>query len=123
MGDGLDLASFDSGRARPPAQGGRKDGLIVSHRLWCVVGAAALLAMTPPTAARIAAQGSGVTVHGSATTHFKYVLTNTVRDGRLITGSWPTAELTPGDYTLRITARDYSGNVAGAGRDLKITLQ
>lgn len=69
------------------------------------------------------AQGSGITVHGSATTHFKYVLTNTVRDGRLVTGSWPTAELTPGDYTLRITARDYSGNVAGAGRDLKIRLQ
>ena len=69
------------------------------------------------------APGSGITVHGSATTHFKYVLTNTVRDGRLATGSWPIAELPPGDYTLRITARDYSGNAAAAGRDLRVTLE
>ena len=69
------------------------------------------------------APGSGITVHGSAATHFKYVVSNTVRDGELATGVWHTGELPAGDYTLRITARDYSGNAASAGRDLKIVLE
>ncbi|KAF1721759.1 gluconolaconase [Pseudoxanthomonas wuyuanensis] len=67
--------------------------------------------------------GSGVTVHGSAITRFQYLVTNTVRDGQLATGRWQPGELPAGDYTLRITARDYSGNVASAGRDLPMTLQ
>ena len=69
------------------------------------------------------APGSGITVHGSAATHFRYVLTNTVRDGELATGTWRTDGLPAGDYTLRITARDYSGNVASTGRDLKLLLE
>ncbi len=69
------------------------------------------------------APDSGITVHGSAVTRFQYVLTNTVRDGLLATGLWQPSELPAGDYILRITARDYSGNEAEAGRELPITLQ
>jgi sugar lactone lactonase YvrE len=76
-----------------------------------------------PEAVKVAyAPDSGITVHGSAVTRFKYVLTNTVRDGILATGYWQPAELTPGDYLLRITARDYSGNHAITGRDLRVTI-
>lgn len=56
------------------------------------------------------ADESGITVYGSARTRFLYELTNTVRDGRAARGSWDTAELTPGDYTLRIIAGDFHGN-------------
>ena len=69
------------------------------------------------------APGSGITVHGNAVTHFKYVVTNVVRDGQLATSLWQTAVLPAGDYTVRITARDYSGNAATAGRDLAVTLE
>jgi hypothetical protein len=69
------------------------------------------------------APGSGITVHGSAATHFKYLLTNTVRDGELATGTWQADGLPAGDYILRITARDYSGNVASSGRDLELLLE
>ncbi|HEY0504007.1 MAG TPA: NHL repeat-containing protein [Lysobacter sp.] len=67
--------------------------------------------------------GSGITVHGSAITRFQYLVTNTVRDGRLATGLWHPADLPAGDYVLRITAQDYSGNVASAGRDLPVRLE
>ena len=69
------------------------------------------------------APGSGITVHGSAVTRFKYSVTNTVRDGHWAEGAWQVGELPPGDYTLRITARDYSGNEAQGRRDLKLRLQ
>ncbi|MGH8081553.1 MAG: gluconolaconase, partial [Lysobacter sp.] len=69
------------------------------------------------------APDSGITVHGSAITRFRYLLTNTVRDGKLSAGLWMPNELPPGDYTLRITARDYSGNEATARRDLAVTLR
>ena len=71
----------------------------------------------------IYAPGSGITVHGSAATRFKYEVTNIVRDGELATGSWRTEGLPAGDYILRITARDYSGNVASAGHDLGLSLE
>ncbi|WP_064747677.1 NHL repeat-containing protein [Lysobacter antibioticus] len=69
------------------------------------------------------APDSGITVHGSAITRFRYMVSNTVRDGRLIAGSYSPSELPAGDYLLRITARDYSGNVAAAGRDLAVRVQ
>ena len=69
------------------------------------------------------APGSGITVHGNAVTHFKYVVTNVVRDGELSTGMWQASALPPGDYTLRIVASDYSGNLALTGRDLALTLE
>ncbi|MGX9718842.1 gluconolaconase [Stenotrophomonas acidaminiphila] len=74
-------------------------------------------------AARVAyAEDSGITVHGSAVTRFRYVLSNTVRDGRLARGALPVEELPPGEYVIRITAKDYSGNEAGERRELRIAV-
>ncbi|MCL7715321.1 gluconolaconase [Stenotrophomonas mori] len=76
-----------------------------------------------PDAAKVAyAEDSGITVHGSARTRFRYVLTNTVRDGTLASGTLEPSLLAPGNYTLRITARDFSGNEAVAGRELAVTV-
>ena len=69
------------------------------------------------------AEGSGITVYGSKATRFLYQVTNTVRDGVARSGSWNPAGLAPGDYTIRILAADYAGNVALAGRDLAITIE
>jgi hypothetical protein len=66
------------------------------------------------------ADASGITVYGSATTRFLYQVTNLVRHGRVAEGVWKTSELQPGDYTLRVTAQDYAGNEATAGRDLPV---
>jgi len=68
------------------------------------------------------APDSGITVHGSAVTRFRYLVSNTVRDGRVETGRWQPDALAPGAYILRASARDYSGNEAVGPRDLKITL-
>jgi 5-hydroxyisourate hydrolase-like protein (transthyretin family) len=62
-------------------------------------------------------------VHGSASTRFRYVVTNTVRDGRIAEGLWQPDALPAGDYLIRIAARDYSGNQAVANRDLAVTLE
>jgi hypothetical protein len=69
------------------------------------------------------APDSGITVHGSSVTRFRYVLTNTVRDGLLATALWQPSELAPGDYTIRITARDFSGNAAGNATDLALSVR
>lgn len=69
------------------------------------------------------ADGSGITVYGSKATRFLYQVTNTVRDGVARQGSWNPAGLAPGDYTIRILAADYAGNVAQAGRDLAISVE
>jgi len=69
------------------------------------------------------ADKSGITVYGNKTTRFLYVVTNTVRDGAAKEGSWDPAALAPGDYTIRIHAADFAGNVAVGGRDLPITVQ
>ena len=66
------------------------------------------------------ADGSGITVHGNATTRFLYVVSNLVRDGRAEVQGWRVAGLTPGDYVLRIHAADHAGNVTAGGRDLPI---
>ncbi len=68
------------------------------------------------------ADESGITVYGSKQTRFLYEVTNTARDGRAERGFWDTAELPPGDYTLRVLAADYAGNEATANRDLPITI-
>lgn len=68
------------------------------------------------------APDSGITVHGSAVTRFRYLVTNTVRDGLVETGRWQADALPAGDYVIRGSARDYSGNEATGPRDLKITL-
>ena len=69
------------------------------------------------------AEQSGITVYGSETTKFFYEVTNWVRDGRAKRDVWDASELPPGDYTLRIIARDYNGNEAQDGRDLLITIR
>ncbi|HKS30646.1 MAG TPA: hypothetical protein VJS44_22660 [Pyrinomonadaceae bacterium] len=66
---------------------------------------------------------SGITVYGSATTRFLYVVTNTVRDGRAEAGTWRASELPPGDYTLRVYGADFAGNEISAGRDLAIQIE
>lgn len=68
------------------------------------------------------APGSGITVHGSAVTRFRYSVTNTVRDGTWAEGTWQADTLPPGDYLLRVSARDHSGNEAQGRRDLKLRL-
>jgi hypothetical protein len=69
------------------------------------------------------ADGSGETVHGSAVTHFLYVVTNLVRDGHAKPGMWHADTLPSGAYLIRILAADYGGNIAVTGRDLAITLE
>jgi len=69
------------------------------------------------------ADQSGITVYGSETTRFLYEVTNWVRDGRANRDTWDTSKLSPGDYVLRIIARDYNGNEAQDDRDLLITIR
>jgi hypothetical protein len=69
------------------------------------------------------ADESGITVYGSKQTRFLYEVTNTVRGGRAARGAWDTAELPPGDYTLRILAADFSGNHAESNRDVPLTVE
>ncbi len=68
------------------------------------------------------APDSGITVHGSAVTRFRYLVTNTVRDGLVETGRWQPEALPAGDYIIRGSARDYSGNEAVGARELKVTV-
>lgn len=76
----------------------------------------------PQAPALVYAPGSGIPFYGERRTRFLYVVTNTFRGGAAAAGEWQTRELPPGDYTLRIHARDASGNVAVTNRDLAITI-
>ena len=69
------------------------------------------------------ADESGITVYGSKQTRFLYEVTNNVRGGRASRSLWDTSELAAGDYTLRILAADFNGNVAESGRDLLVTIE
>ncbi|HYP01154.1 MAG TPA: NHL repeat-containing protein [Pyrinomonadaceae bacterium] len=69
------------------------------------------------------ADESGITVYGSKRTRFLYEATNFVRHGRAARSSWDASALPAGDYTLRIHASDYNGNVATAGRDVEIRIE
>ncbi|GAB3472282.1 hypothetical protein GCM10027321_45110 [Massilia terrae] len=69
------------------------------------------------------APASGITVYGSKSTRFVYGVTNTLHDGQAAAGGWRIDAMAPGDYVLRIYAADYAGNVATAGRDLKLTIE
>lgn len=69
------------------------------------------------------ADQSGITVYGSESTRFLYEVTNWVRDGRANRDAWDTAKLPPGDYVLRIIAKDYNGNEAKEDRDVLITIR
>lgn len=56
------------------------------------------------------AAGSGVSVHGQASTRFRYQLMNRVDQGRLAEGRLTLPA--PGRYRLRVLARDWAGNEA-----------
>ena len=76
-----------------------------------------------PTAARLVyAPGSGIPFYGQRRTRFLYVVTNSFRHGVATPGLWDTASLPPGNYTVRVIARDLSGNEAMVNRDLKVTI-
>lgn len=76
------------------------------------------------TAVKIAyAATSGDAVHSDQPTRLLYVVTNRVRSGEAETGGWNPSSLATGDYTIRIVAADYAGNVALAGRDLPIRIR
>ncbi|GGY38368.1 NHL repeat-containing protein [Pseudoduganella albidiflava] len=69
------------------------------------------------------AASSGITVYGSKSTQFAYALNNTLADGQVSPGAWDVSGIAPGNYTLRIYAADYAGNVAVEGRDVAITVE
>ena len=69
------------------------------------------------------ADESGITVYGSEATRFLYELTNYVRAGRAEPARWDASALPAGDYTLRVFAADFAGNVAEANRDIEITIE
>jgi hypothetical protein len=66
--------------------------------------------------------GSGIPFYGSRRTRFLYVVTNTYRNGVAKPGFWDTSQLTPGDYVLRVIARDIRGNDAKTNRDVPVTV-
>ena len=71
----------------------------------------------------IYAADSGITVHGTKRTRFRYIVSNTLAEGRAGVGRWMPDTLPAGDYTLRIVARDAAGNLARRGADLAVRLQ
>lgn len=78
---------------------------------------------TAPDAARtVYAPGSGIPFYGRRVTRFLYVVTNTFREGQPSAGVWDPSPLAPGNYIIRIRARDVRGNEATANRDLAITV-
>jgi hypothetical protein len=68
------------------------------------------------------AESSGIASRSHPATRFVYLLTNTLRDGRLEQGMWDSGPLPPGDYILRVLAADVHGNVTERGRDLPIVI-
>ncbi|HEX8603419.1 MAG TPA: NHL repeat-containing protein, partial [Pseudoduganella sp.] len=81
------------------------------------------LPRNPDAVKVVYAASSGITVYGSQSTHFAYALNNTLADGKVGPGSWDVSAIAPGNYTLRIYAADYAGNVAVEGRDLAIAIE
>lgn len=80
------------------------------------------LAASDDAASLVYAAGSGIPFYGERRTRFLYVVTNTFRGGIARPGMWDTRELPAGDYTLRVIARDASGNEAVRHRDLAVTI-
>jgi hypothetical protein len=58
----------------------------------------------------IYAEGSGITVYGSRTTRFRYIVTNGLREGHVSQAYWDTSRLPAGEYRVRAIARDRSAN-------------
>jgi len=68
------------------------------------------------------AHGSGIPFYRGRRTRFLYTVTNTFQHGIATPGSWDTTQLAPGDYIVRVWARDAAGNVAMGNRDLPVTI-
>ena len=49
-------------------------------------------------------------------------MTSTFRNGIAADGVWDSSQLPPGNYTIRVHARDINGNEATANRDVAITI-
>ncbi len=81
------------------------------------------LSPEPEAPSVLYASGSGIPFYGRRATHFLYVVTNSLRDGRATRGMWDPTGLLPGNYIIRITARDFSGNEAATGRDLLVEVR
>jgi sugar lactone lactonase YvrE len=78
----------------------------------------------PPDAgapALVYADRSGITAYGSRTTRFRYIVTDIVRHGDAAAGRWDATALPPGDYVVRVTARDLAGNATT--QDLAVSVQ
>lgn len=69
---------------------------------------------------RTYADGSGIMVYGNRRTRFRYIVTNSVQGGDAYGALLDTTVFAPGDYRIRVIARDQSGNTAT--RDLPITV-
>ena len=80
------------------------------------------LAAQPEAARIVYAPGSGIPFYGGRRTRFLYVVTSTFRNGIAADGLWDTSGLPPGHYTIRVHARDISGNEAAANRDLPVSV-
>jgi sugar lactone lactonase YvrE len=74
----------------------------------------------PEAARQVFASGSGIPVYGARQTQFLYVVTTRYRDGVAAEDFWDTSRVAPGEYVLRVFARDFDGNVAGANRELRV---
>jgi sugar lactone lactonase YvrE len=74
----------------------------------------------PAAATLVYASGSGIPFYGRRSTHFLYVVTNSLRGGHAAAGAWDPRDLPPGEYLIRIVAEDASGNRAEKGRDLPV---
>ena len=66
------------------------------------------------------AERSGITVQGSAETHFRYAIAHPLSVCDPVATGCALTWLPAGDYVLRIAARDFSGNEALRGRDLAV---
>jgi sugar lactone lactonase YvrE len=69
---------------------------------------------------QVYATGSGIPVYGANRTQFLYVVTTGYRDGVATPGFWDTTTVAPGEYVLRVFARDFSGN--RTTRDLRVVV-
>ena len=81
------------------------------------------LPRNPDAVKLVYAPTSGITVYGSKSTQFDYAVNNRLHDGEVEAGSWKVGAMPPGNYTLRIHAADYAGQVALQGRDLALVVE